>query len=582
MRQRRLSMNRASAKARRSHKKCLLSSLTTPAPSESAVRPNNQDVLLGLGKPVRNHNGNRKMAGLIVQYRRQYNESKNGQKGAIVEEILGILSTDGGRFLRRYNEDSTGWTEVPQQVAFKKVCDAFRSQGKIAKAEAERRNEKIQDDKRAKKAEVVAERKEKKRKRVEEKEQKEQEVVAERKEKKSKRAEEKEQKEQEVVAERKEKKRKRVEEKEQKKQDVAAERKKMKMAQALAKKILQEQKEQDKSEQKAPFNSNNKKRSSDNITKASNETTTTTTTTTNAYSLIEKTPTQRLETGYRQLTPKQTTELLVVLRKISNVKNAFLGHSFVTKDTTSRALKYLLSAIRHGLMHYPDTCHPKVVQWNGVSKFCINSHIPLLIALFMALRNDDDNHKFNSEEWNKIHTEVMYGCQYAIDRKRREKGNVGCNSNPLTGSTIEKTGEVDKDGKLVWKRIDARPKFLNNANIRNTSHQFTGGGTGSAYITRTVDGVSIVWPEFNDIITVQAITDLGKSLMNHLSITDHSVVGKLLEMRHWHSMNYFGHRPVGIYWFHKDGGTLSSMTNDEMESVASKGAQWIKSTAQYK
>ena len=29
MRQRRLSMNRASAKARRSHKKCLLSSLTT-------------------------------------------------------------------------------------------------------------------------------------------------------------------------------------------------------------------------------------------------------------------------------------------------------------------------------------------------------------------------------------------------------------------------------------------------------------------------------------------------------------------------------------------------------------------------
>ena len=233
-------------------------------------------------------------------------------------------------------------------------------------------------------------------------------------------------------------------------------------------------------------------------------------------------------------------------------------------------------------MHYPDTCHPKVVQWNGVSKFCINSHIPLLIALFMALRNDDDNHKFNSEEWNKIHTEVMYGCQYAIDRKRKEKEKVGSNSNPLTGSTIEKTGEVDKDGKLVWKRIDARPKFHNNANIRNTSHQFTGGGTGSAYITRTVDGVSIVWPEFNDIITVQAITDLGKSLMNHLSITDHSVVGKLLEMRHWHSMNYFGHRPVGIYWFHKDGGTLSSMTNDEMESVASKGAQWIKSTAQYK
>ena len=72
----------------------------------------------------------------------------------------------------------------------------------------------------------------------------------------------------------------------------------------------------------------------------------------------------------------------------------------------------------------------------------------------MALWNDDD-HQFNiNDEWNKIHTEVMYGCQYAIDRKK--KGEVGSNSNPLTGSTIEKTGEVDKDGKLVWKRIDAR------------------------------------------------------------------------------------------------------------------------------
>ena len=62
-------------------------------------------------------------------------------------------------------------------------------------------------------------------------------------------------------------------------------------------------------------------------------------------STIEKTPTQRLETGYRQLTPKQTTELLVILRKVSKENATFL--SFETKDTTSRALKYLLSAIHH-------------------------------------------------------------------------------------------------------------------------------------------------------------------------------------------------------------------------------------------
>ena len=298
----------------------------------------------------------------------------------------------------------------------------------------------------------------------------------------------------------------------------------------------------------------------------------------NPLRLIDMTPAKRLK-SWRQLTPELTSELLVVIRKISNENDAaFL--SFETKDTTSRAVKYLLSAIHHGLVQYPDTCDPKVVQWNGVSKFCINSHIALLIALFMALRNDDD-HQFSIEEWDEIHTEVMYGCQFAIDQKKK-KGKGGCNSNPLTGSTIEKTGKVDKDGKLVWKRIDARLEFQNNANIRNTGLQFTGGGTGSAYIKKTVDGVSIVWPEFNNAITIQAIQDVGKSLMDHLSITNHSVVGKLLEMRHWHSMKYFGHRPVGIYWHHKDGGTLSSITTDEMEAVASTGAKWMQDTYKHK
>ena len=132
-------------------------------------------------------------------------------------------------------------------------------------------------------------------------------------------------------------------------------------------------------------------------------------------------PAQRL-VSWRQLTPKQTTELLAVLRKISKENAAFL--LFETKDTTtSRALKYLLSAIHHGLLHYPDTCHPKVVQWNGVSKFCINSHIALLIALFMAFRNDDD-HQFNINEWNEIHTEVMYSCQYAIDQEKKRGGDA--------------------------------------------------------------------------------------------------------------------------------------------------------------
>jgi len=103
-----------------------------PAPCESAVRPNNRDVLFGRGKPFQNHPGNRKMLSYIDQYKRQYNESPRDQKRPIVEEIIGILTSGGGRFLRRYNEDvnSTWWTEVPKQVAFDKVSHAFRSRGR--------------------------------------------------------------------------------------------------------------------------------------------------------------------------------------------------------------------------------------------------------------------------------------------------------------------------------------------------------------------------------------------------------------------------------------------------------------------
>mmetsp|Transcript_31340 Transcript_31340/g.73798 ORF Transcript_31340/g.73798 Transcript_31340/m.73798 type:complete len:599 (+) Transcript_31340:150-1946(+) len=103
-----------------------------PAPCETAVRPNNRDVLFGRGKPFQNHPGNRKMLSYIDQYKRQYNESPRDQKRPIVEEIIGILTRDGGRFLRRYNEDtnSTWWTEVPKQVAFDKVSHAFRSRGR--------------------------------------------------------------------------------------------------------------------------------------------------------------------------------------------------------------------------------------------------------------------------------------------------------------------------------------------------------------------------------------------------------------------------------------------------------------------
>ncbi|KAG7373601.1 hypothetical protein IV203_034325 [Nitzschia inconspicua] len=102
-----------------------------PAPPD-AVRPKNNDILFGRGKPFQNHPGNRKMLGLIDQYKQQYSESPRDRKRPIVEEIIGMLTADGGRFLRRYNEDvnSNWWIEVNRQVAFDKVSHAFRSRGR--------------------------------------------------------------------------------------------------------------------------------------------------------------------------------------------------------------------------------------------------------------------------------------------------------------------------------------------------------------------------------------------------------------------------------------------------------------------
>jgi hypothetical protein len=99
-----------------------LDSSSGPAPPD-AVRPKNNDILFGRGKPFQNHPGNRKMLQLIDRYKQQYSESPRDRKRPIVEEIIGLLSQDGGRFLKRYNEDvnSTWWVEVSNQIAFDKV-----------------------------------------------------------------------------------------------------------------------------------------------------------------------------------------------------------------------------------------------------------------------------------------------------------------------------------------------------------------------------------------------------------------------------------------------------------------------------
>ena len=70
---------------------------TSHTNNSAAVRPNNRDVLFGLGKRFHNQPGNHKMLQYINQYKRQHNKSPRHQKRLIVEEIIGVLTSAGGQ-----------------------------------------------------------------------------------------------------------------------------------------------------------------------------------------------------------------------------------------------------------------------------------------------------------------------------------------------------------------------------------------------------------------------------------------------------------------------------------------------------
>ena len=112
--------------------------------------------------------------------------------------------------------------------------------------------------------------------------------------------------------------------------------------------------------------------------------------------------------------------------------------------------------------------------------------------------------------------------------------------------------------------------------VKVSGRQFTGGGGSddTGIWGRILNAVlPIVWPSVN--ITTQYIQELGRQLMAHLDIIDHGVVGKLVEMVYWHNMKYHGHRPVGIYWFHKNEQSLDSLNAEALEKIADVAFQWI-------
>jgi hypothetical protein len=61
-------------------------------------------------------------------YRKRYHESERAYKHEIIEEVLKIISSNGGRFLERIDDfENSYWNEVPHSVAYRKIGHAFRS-----------------------------------------------------------------------------------------------------------------------------------------------------------------------------------------------------------------------------------------------------------------------------------------------------------------------------------------------------------------------------------------------------------------------------------------------------------------------
>ena len=106
---------------------------TEPSPSSEViwdVLPN--DCLCGRGAPVNYHQGNQFFRDLVKDYQTVYLCSKRSDKPRIALEVLEIVQSRGGRFLRRVKTSYNGrsryaWEEIGPKRAYEKVSLIFYS-----------------------------------------------------------------------------------------------------------------------------------------------------------------------------------------------------------------------------------------------------------------------------------------------------------------------------------------------------------------------------------------------------------------------------------------------------------------------
>lgn len=88
------------------------------------------DVLLGREKISQENVGNVRYHFVIDTKIDHFESSSVREKTAMTREIVQVIKSSGGRFLKL---DSAGWTEVSDEDARKKVASAFRSKRKSCK-----------------------------------------------------------------------------------------------------------------------------------------------------------------------------------------------------------------------------------------------------------------------------------------------------------------------------------------------------------------------------------------------------------------------------------------------------------------
>ena len=111
-------------------------------PPQSTSSPTTElranDIVCGRGAPTLFHEGNKKFRELILQYQSTYLFSKRPDKPRVAWNLLEIVTSHGGRFVRRVKGNHSnsrdegvrsschGWEPLNERQAYDKICQSLR------------------------------------------------------------------------------------------------------------------------------------------------------------------------------------------------------------------------------------------------------------------------------------------------------------------------------------------------------------------------------------------------------------------------------------------------------------------------